>query len=38
MIILSKVCGLNFNNLELYAVVNVLSMQFSKARARAMLY
>ena len=33
-----RVCGLNFNNLELYAVVNILSMQFSKARARAVLY
>ena len=31
MIVLSKVCGLNFNDLELYAVVNVLCMQSSKA-------
>ena len=38
MIILSKVCGLNINDLEIYAVVNVLSMQFSKACARAVLY
>ena len=28
MIILWKVCGLNFNDLELYAVVNVLSAIF----------
>ena len=33
-----RVCGLNFKDLELYAVVNVLSMQFSKACARAVLY
>ena len=38
MIILSKVCRLNFNDLELYAVVNVLSIQFFKAHARAVLY
>ena len=38
MIVLSKVYRLKFNVLELYAVVNVLSIQFSKVRGRAVLY